>query len=55
MLYRRMTPAERRQQSVRLWRQARRIAEAGIRLRHPESSDGEIQRRLARLFLHGNE
>lgn len=55
VIYRRMTPAQRWAQAVRLWKQARVLAEAGVRHRHPAASDAEVQRRVARLFLHGNE
>ena len=54
-IYRRMTPAQRWKQAMRLWRQARRLSEAGVRHRHPDASDADVQRRVARLFLHGNE
>lgn len=54
-IYRRMTPAQRWDQAVRLWKQARALAEAGVRHRHPAASNSEVQRRVARLFLHGNE
>lgn len=54
-IYRRMTPQERLAQAGRLWRQARQLAEAGVRTRHPESSELEIRRHVARLFLHGRE
>ncbi len=54
-IYRQMTPAQRWAQATRLWRQARRLAEAGVRQRHPKASDLEVQQRVARLFLHGNE
>ena len=54
-IYRRMTPPQRLAQAARLWRQARRLAEAGVRARHPEASEAEIRQRVARLFLHGRE
>jgi hypothetical protein len=54
-IYRNMTPAQRWAQAVRLWRQARLLTEAGVRQRHPDASDQEVQKRVARLFLHGNE
>jgi hypothetical protein len=54
-IYRQMTPAQRWAQAVRLWRQARALTEAGVRLRNPDASEAEVQQRVARLFLHGNE
>jgi hypothetical protein len=54
-IYGRMTPQQRLTQALRLWRQARRLAEAGVRARHPEAPETEIRRRVARLFLYGRE
>ena len=47
---RRMTPAERFVEGVRLCRTARLITRAGIRHRHPEYSDAEVEEAFARLL-----
>jgi hypothetical protein len=54
-IYRQMTPAERWAQAMRLLRQARRLTEAGVRRRHPDSPDSQVQALVARLFLYGHE
>ena len=54
-IYRRMTPQERLAQATRLWRQARRLAEAAVKARHPTATEAEARRLVARLFLHGRE
>jgi hypothetical protein len=54
-IYRRMTPQQRLTQAMRLWGQARRLVEAGVRIRHPEAAEAEVRRHVARLFLHGRE
>jgi hypothetical protein len=55
IIHRRMTPQQRLAQAASLWRQARRLAEAGVRTRHHDASEAEVRRHVARLFLHGRE
>ena len=33
-------------------RQARELKRMGIRLRHPQASPGEVEKELARIWLH---
>jgi hypothetical protein len=50
-LLRRMTPVQRLHKAVALSMTVRKLAEAGIRDRHPSASDEEVRARLAvRLF-----
>lgn len=54
-IYRRMTPQQRLAQAMRLWRQARRLAETGVKVRHPAAPAAEVRRQVAHLFLYGRE
>ena len=49
--YRRMTGRDRVAVAFRLNELARRVAEAGIRSRHPEYSEEEVRWALRRLWL----
>lgn len=50
-VYRRLGGRERADIQFRLSRMARSIAEAGVRHRHPDYDDGQVQRAVARLVL----
>jgi hypothetical protein len=50
-LFRRMTPAERFAHTARLCEDARQLARAGIRARHPEYTPEHVERALRRLLL----
>ena len=52
--YRRMGGSGRAQVMFRLSAMDRAIAEAGVRVRHPDYDDGQVVRALTRL-LHGDE
>ena len=52
--YRRMGGSGRAQVMFRLSAMARAVAEAGVRVRHPDYDDGQVVRALTRL-LHGDE
>jgi hypothetical protein len=49
--YRRMSGSERCAIAFRLTDLARRVAESGIRQRHPDYDSGQVQRALLRLRL----
>jgi hypothetical protein len=49
--YRRMTGEERAHLAIRMTTQAWRVAESGVRSRHPEYSDDDVRFALARLRL----
>lgn len=49
--YRRMSGAERVALSIRMSQDAREIARAGIRVRHPDYSNGDVEHALHRLLL----
>jgi len=50
-IYRRLGPAGRMLLADRLSMDVRALSRAGIRLRHPEYSEGEIEQALRRLLL----
>lgn len=50
-LFRRMQPSERFAQTARLCEDARELARAGIRSRHPDYSPAEVEHALRRLLL----
>jgi hypothetical protein len=49
---RRMTPAQRLAAAAQLYRLARQLKLAGLRQQYPESSEGDLKRRLNEAFLH---
>jgi hypothetical protein len=49
----RKTGAERLQMAFGLWRFARLMVRAGVRSRHPEWTEAEVAREVARRMLHG--
>lgn len=51
--YRAMTPAEKLAQFRALCRASQQLAAAGIRHRHPEASEHEVQVQLASMRLSG--
>jgi hypothetical protein len=51
---RRMTPSQRVEQGARLCKLARQVMRAGIRMRHPDYEDAQVEMALARL-LWGDE
>lgn len=52
-IYRRMAPADRLRQAVRLNRQMRSLMDAGLRAQHPEWTGEQRQRRIAERILYG--
>ncbi|MCA9565230.1 MAG: hypothetical protein KC561_17150 [Myxococcales bacterium] len=50
--FRRMTPAQRLEAAFSLYWSAREMAEAGVRRRHPEWSDSEVDSAVRELFLN---
>jgi hypothetical protein len=50
-IYRRMSPEERLQQALQWSEDVRELGRAGIRLRHPEYSEQEVQMASIRLRL----
>jgi hypothetical protein len=53
-VYRRMTPAQRSLLAVELSESVRATARAGIRARHPDYSDADVERAL-RVLLYGED
>jgi hypothetical protein len=51
---RRMTPSQRVEEGVRLCKLARQVMRAGIRKRHPDYAQAQVEMALARL-LWGDE
>ncbi len=47
------TPAERLAIACRMWDFARQLIGDGIRTQHPEWSEAEVQRQIARRMSHG--
>lgn len=45
-----MTPGQRVEEGIRLCRTARAFMRAGIRSRHPEYSDADVEEALARML-----
>ena len=48
----RKTPTERLQIGFDMWRAARKLVAAGVRQQHPDWSDDEINREIARRMSH---
>jgi hypothetical protein len=51
---RRMTPAQRLESAVLLYRSARQIKLAALRQQHPELPESELKRRLNEAFLYAS-
>ena len=51
-IYRAMSPADRLRQAQRMNQSMRALLAAGFRQRHPEWSDGQVQRAVAERILH---
>ncbi len=54
-VYRQKTSAERLQIAFGMWRSARKMIEANVRQQHPDWSDDEANREVARRMSHGTE
>ena len=52
-IYRRKTPTERLQIGFGMWRAARKLVAAGVRHQHPDWSDDNVTREIARRMSHG--
>lgn len=52
-IYRQMTPTERLQIGFGMWRAARKLVAAGVRHQHPDWSEEEMSREIARRLSHG--
>lgn len=52
-IYRKMDPADRLRQAVRLNQQMRSLMDAGLRARHPEWTEAQRQRWIAERILYG--
>ncbi len=52
-ILRRKTPQERLAIMAGLWRLARRLVTASVRMMHPEWEEAEIRREVARRMSHG--
>ncbi len=52
-IYRQMTPTERLQIGFGMWRAARKLVAAGVRQQHPDWSEEEMSREIARRLSHG--
>ena len=52
-ILRRKTPQERLAIVAGLWRFARRLVTASVRMMHPEWEEAEIRREVARRMSHG--
>lgn len=50
---RKKTPSERLAIANGMWRSARKLIESAVRQRHPDWSDQEVQREVARRMSHG--
>ena len=51
--YRRMTPAQKLDGLAAMYRFARSLAEAGIRMRHPDWDDAAVERAVREQMLYG--
>jgi hypothetical protein len=51
---RRMTPAQRLEAAVMLYRTARQIKLAGLRMQYPDLPEAELKRRLNEAFLYAS-
>ncbi len=54
-VYRQKTPTERLQIGFDMWRSARKMVAAHVRQQHPDWSDHEANREIARRMSHGFE
>ena len=54
-LFRAKTGAERLRMAFGMWRTAKLIVTAGVRDQHPEWTDAEVEREVARRMSHGTE
>jgi len=52
-IYQQKTPTERLEIGFSMWRAARKLAEAGVRHQHPDWSDHDVTREVARRMSHG--
>lgn len=52
-ILRKKTPQERLDQAFRMWETARVMVEGAVRHQHPEWSDAEVLREMARRLSHG--
>ena len=52
-IYRRMAPADRLRQAVRLARQMRSLMDAGLRAQHPDWTAEQRKRCISERILHG--
>ena len=52
--YRRMTPAEKWGEAVRLYRQARNLKRAGLRMAYPDWSEERIDEEIQKIFLNAS-
>lgn len=50
---RRMTGEQKLQTAFAMYRSARRLKAAGLRLKHPDWTDSQIERKVSEIFLHG--
>lgn len=53
-IFRRMTPQEKIDVATGLRRSAERLAEAGVRMRHPAWPAPRVEAEVRRMFLHGH-
>lgn len=53
--YRAMSPEAKLRAASDLYWAARRLKEAAVRQRHPEWTDDEVRREVARIFLHARD
>ena len=51
--YQRMTPAEKLRQVDALNLQARRLKEAGVRMRHPDWSEAQVEKEVLQSIIRG--
>jgi hypothetical protein len=51
-IWKAMTPSQKYNLLAATVRQARELKRMGIRLRHPEASPEEVEKELARIWLH---
>jgi hypothetical protein len=52
-ILRQKTPAVRLEQAFRMWETARLIVGGGVRQQHPDWSEDEVLREIARRLSHG--
>ena len=51
-ILRRMTPEQKLVAAFDLYNTARELKAAGLRMQHPEWPEDQIQKQVARIFLH---